>query len=323
MVGRSRDGRLQKIGSRVVSAIGRQEWLDRPSYRLEHLLSFAYNGLGSARNTVTNALHGVWLGHPVHPPLASLTSGALGTTVALDALSLLPGQPATEVRDTARFASRALGLGILASVGSAVTGVTDWQHTHEEDRRVGLVHGLVNLAATALYAQSWWDRRRGRHRRGIALTALGYGITVAGSYLGGALVFESGIGIDQSGERLRTTEWTPVLPASSLNGKPVRVEVDGVGLVVCQTEPGEVSAFGEFCPHLAAPMADGWVDRGRLVCPWHGSWFAAESGEVLRGPAVAPLPCYEARLTNGMVEVRGEQQPAFGGAAGVVKGGAK
>ena len=323
MVGRSRDGRLQKIGSRVVSAIGRQEWLDRPSYRLEHLLSFAYNGLGSARNTVTNALHGVWLGHPVHPPLASLASGALGTTVALDALSLLPGQPATEVRDTARFASRALGLGILASVGSAVTGVTDWQHTHEEDRRVGLVHGLVNLAATALYAQSWWDRRRGRHRRGIALTALGYGITVAGSYLGGALVFESGIGIDQSGERLRTTEWTPVLPASSLNGKPVRVEVDGVGLVVCQTEPGEVSAFGEFCPHLAAPMADGWVDRGRLVCPWHGSWFAAESGEVLRGPAAAPLPCYEARLTNGMVEVRGEQQPAFGGAAGVVKGGAE
>ncbi|WP_369829019.1 DUF2231 domain-containing protein, partial [Mycobacterium sp. E3247] len=181
MAARSLDGRLQKLGSRVVSAIGRQEWLDRPSYRFEHLLSFAFNGLGGARNTVTNALHGVWLGHPVHPPLASLTSGALGTTVALDALSLLPGQPATEVRDASKFASRALGVGILASIGSAVTGVTDWQHTHEADRRVGAVHGLVNLAATALYAQSWWDRRRGRHGRGIALTALGYGITVAGS----------------------------------------------------------------------------------------------------------------------------------------------
>ncbi|UXA08910.1 Rieske 2Fe-2S domain-containing protein [Mycobacterium sp. SMC-2] len=307
MAARALDGRLQKLGTRVVSAIGRQEWLDRPSYRFEHFLSFAYNGLGGARNAVANALHGVWLGHPVHPPLASLTSGALGTTVALDALSLLPGRPASEVRDASTFASRALGVGILASIGSAVTGVTDWQHTHEEDRRVGAVHGLVNLAATALYAQSWWDRRRGRHGRGIALTALGYGITVAGSYLGGALVFESGIGIDQSGARLRTTEWTPVLPASSLNGKPVRVEVDGVGLVVCQTEPGEVAAFGERCPHLAAPMADGWIDRGRLVCPWHGSWFAAESGEVLRGPAAAPLPCYEARLVDGMVEVRAEE----------------
>jgi nitrite reductase/ring-hydroxylating ferredoxin subunit/uncharacterized membrane protein len=310
-------GRSRKFGPTVLSAIGRQEWLDRPSYRLEHLLSFVFNGLGRARNTVTNALHGVWLGHPVHPPLASLTSGALGTTVALDALSLLPGRPAGEVVEAFGFASRALGVGILASIGSAITGATDWQHTHEEDRRVGLVHGVVNLAATALYAQSWWDRRQGRHRRGIALTALGYAITVGGSYLGGALVFESGIGIDQSGRRLRTNEWTPVLEATSLNGKPVRVEVDGVGLVVCQTKPGEVSAFGEFCPHLAAPMADGWVDRGRIVCPWHGSWFAAESGEVLRGPSAAPLPCYEARLVNGMVEVRGEEQPSLGATWGL------
>ncbi|SOX53342.1 DUF2231 domain-containing protein [Mycobacterium ahvazicum] len=302
--------RLRNLGPRALAAIGRQKWLDRPSYRLEHALSFAFNGLGPARNTVTNALHGVWLGHPAHPPLASLTSGALATTVALDALSAVPGRPAHEMTDAARFASRALGVGIAASVGSALTGAADWQHTHEKDRRVGLVHGVVNLVATGLYAQSWWDRRRGRHRRGIALTALGYLITVGGSYLGGALVFESGIGIDQSGRRLSTSEWTPVLEANSLNGKPVRVEVDGVGLVVCQTKPGEVSAYGEFCPHLAAPMADGWVDRGRIVCPWHGSWFAAESGEVLRGPSAAPLPCYEARLANGMVEVRGEAQPS-------------
>jgi nitrite reductase/ring-hydroxylating ferredoxin subunit/uncharacterized membrane protein len=299
---------MQKFGPRLLAAIGRQEWLDRPSYRLEHALSFAYNAMGGARDRVTNALNGVWLGHPVHPPLASLATGALGTTVALDALSLLPGERTSEVVDASGLASRALGVGILASVGAAVTGVTDWQHTHEEDRRVGLVHGLVNSAATALYAMSWWDRHRGRRLRGIALSTLGYGVTVAGSYLGGALVFESGIGIDQSGERLHTTAWTPVLPASSLNGKPVRVEVDGVGLVVCQTKPGEVSAFGEFCPHLAAPMADGWVDRGRLVCPWHGSRFALESGEVLRGPSAAPLPCYEARLVDGMIEVRGDER---------------
>ena len=127
MVVRSRDGGLRKVGPRVLSAIGRQEWLDRPSYRFEHLLSFGYNALGAA-NTVTNALNGVWLGHPVHPPLASLTSGALGTTVALDALSLLPGQPPGEVRDASRFATRALGVGILASVGSAVTASPTGAH---------------------------------------------------------------------------------------------------------------------------------------------------------------------------------------------------
>ena len=156
------------------------------------------------------------------------------------------------------------------------------------------------------------------------LTALGYGITVAGSYLGGALVFESGVGIDQSGARLRTEDSTPVLPASSLNGKQVRVEVDGVGLVVCQTKPGEgrrsVSSARTWRPRW--PTAGSTA--GRIVCPWHGSWFEAESGEVLRGPAAAPLPCYEARLVDGMVEVRGDGQDApFGGAVGIGQGGAR
>jgi nitrite reductase/ring-hydroxylating ferredoxin subunit len=193
-------------------------------------------------------------------------------------------------------------------LGSAVTGVADWQHTHEEDRRIGLVHGLLNGLATGLYIMSWFDRRRGRHRRGIVTSAIGYGITVGASYMGGALVFDSGIGIDQSGARLRTPDWTPVLPVDSLkNGKPQRVEVDGIGLVLCRTgNDGEIAAFGEFCPHLAAPMTDGWVDRGRLVCPWHGSRFDVCSGEVLRGPSAAPLPRYQTRISDGMIELRGD-----------------
>jgi nitrite reductase/ring-hydroxylating ferredoxin subunit/uncharacterized membrane protein len=317
---RSPDRQPQKIGARVLAYIGRQRWLDRPSYRLEHVLSFAYNALGGARDRVTNTLNGVWLGHPVHPPLASLTSGAIGTTVALDAISMLPGRPRSEVLDASRFASRALGLGIVANLGSAVTGVTDWQHTHEEERRIGLVHGVLNVVATALYMVSWWERRRGRHVRGIAVSAIGYGITVGSGYLGGALVFESGIGIDQSGKRLHTPDWTPVLPLDSLHdGKPQRVEVGGVGLVLCRNGDGQVSAFGEFCPHLAAPMADGWIDRGRIVCPWHGSRFDVESGEVLRGPAAAPLPCYQTRINDGMIELRGDGQRALAAAEGVAK----
>jgi hypothetical protein len=155
------ESQLSKRGARLVSFIGRQHWLDRPSYRFEHLVGIAFNSLGRARDRVANALHGVWLGHPVHPPLASLTSGAMGTTVALDALSLLPGRPKSEVVEASRFASRALGLGIMANLGSAVTGVADWQHTHEEDRRIRLVHGIVNSLATGLYIMSWLDRHRG------------------------------------------------------------------------------------------------------------------------------------------------------------------
>lgn len=295
-----------RIGTRALEFIGRQEWLDRPSYRLENVLSFIFNAFGGARNSVTNALNGVWLGHPAHPPLASLASGAIGTTVALDALSALPHRVATERSDAARFAQDALGVGILANLGSAVTGVTDWQHTHEKDRRVGLVHGLLNLLATTLYVASWFDRRRGRHLRGMAVSAIGYGIACGSGYLGGSLVFGSGIGIDQSGRRLQGHDWIPVMAAEELpNGHTQRVEVDGIGLIVCRTDD-TVSTVGELCPHLGAPMADGWLDRGRIVCPWHGSQFDVRSGQVVRGPAAAPLPCYQARLHDGKVELRGE-----------------
>ncbi len=314
-------GRLHNRMDRLLAVIGSQEWLDRPSYRLEHLVAIAFNSLGRSRDRIANALNGVWLGHPVHPPLASLTSGAIGTTVGLDALSLVPRRPKQELADASRFAIRALGLGILANLGSAVTGVADWQHTHEEDRRIGLVHGALNGLATGLFIMSWLDRRRGRHARGIVTTALGYGITMGASYLGGALVFASGIGIDQSGERLRAADWTPVLPVESLkNGKPQRVEVDGVGLVLCRTgNNGEVAAFGEFCPHLAAPMSDGWVDRGRLVCPWHGSRFDLCSGEVLRGPSAAPLPRYQTRINDGMIELRSDDEHSLPAGKGVAK----
>lgn len=298
------ENRFHQTGNRVLLFLGRQEWLDRPSYRLENVLSFVFNAFGGGRDRVANALNGVWLGHPVHPPLASLTSGAIGTTVALDALSLLPGRPETELLDASRFAQRALGVGIAANLASAVTGVADWQHTHEQDRRVGLVHGILNLIATGLYIRSYLDRRRGHHLRGILTSAVGYGITSGSGFLGGALVFGSGIGLDQSGERLHIAEWTPVAPLASLpDGKPERVEVDGVPLVLCR-DGEKVAALGGACPHLAAPMEDGWLDRGRLVCPWHGSQFDTETGAVVRGPAAAPLPCYQTRLRDGMVELR-------------------
>ena len=292
---------VRDAGARFVETLARQTWLDRPSYRLEHALMFVFASFGRQRERVSNALHGTWLGHPLHPALTSVPTGAVATSVALDAASLLPGR-----RGPLRDASRsALAVGIVSSVGAAITGVTDWQHTHEQARRIGLVHGLVNAVATSLYAMSWWDRRRGRHARGMAGSAVGYGLTLGAGYLGGTLVYESGIGVHRSGARLGVDEWTPVLPVSALDGRPERVEVAGVGVVLYRNGD-DVLAVGEHCPHLSAPMADGWIDRGQIVCPWHGSRFACESGMVQRGPATAALPSYPTRVRNGIVEVRGE-----------------
>lgn len=286
----------------MIDGVGRQEWLDRPSYRLEHGLTFVFAALGRHRERVTNALHGTWLGHPLHPALTSLPTGAVATTVAMDAASMVPGR-GLSLRDASRFS---LGIGILGSLGAAATGVTDWQYTHEKSRRIGAVHGVLNAVATALYVMSWRDRRRGRHARGVIGSTLGYGLTLSSGYLGAALVYGSGTGVDQSGARLSVTDWTPAIPLAQLDGRPKRVQVADIGIVVYRSGD-DVFAVGAYCPHLGAPMSDGWVDRAQIVCPWHGSRFECGSGDVLRGPATAALPRYPTRVRHGIVEVRANE----------------
>lgn len=294
------DNQVRSAALAVQRTIGRQEWLDRPTYRLEHALMFLFASMGRYQERISNALHGTWLGHPLHPALTAVPTGAMATTVAMDVASVLPGR-ASGWRDAARFA---LGVGLVGSIGAAATGLTDWQHTHGQSRRIGVVHGLLNSAATGLYAMSWWDRGHGRQVRAMAASALGYGLTLGSSYLGGVLVYGSGTGVDRSGARLIGDQWLPALPVTALDGRPQRVEVAGVGVVLYRND-GQVLAVGEQCPHLGAPMSDSWIDRDRIVCPWHGSRFACASGAVVRGPATAALPKYPVRIRDGVLEVRG------------------
>nr|WP_330359806.1 Rieske 2Fe-2S domain-containing protein [Mycobacteroides abscessus] len=56
-------------------------------------------------------------------------------------------------------------------------------------------------------------------------------------------------------------------------------------------------------------MADGWIDRGRIVCPWHGSQFDTSTGCVVCGPASTPLPCYQTRINNGYIELHTQTTP--------------
>jgi nitrite reductase/ring-hydroxylating ferredoxin subunit len=46
------------------------------------------------------------------------------------------------------------------------------------------------------------------------------------------------------------------------------------------------------CTHAGAPLAEGALENGVLKCPWHGSRFNIETGEVVRGPAKKRLRIY-------------------------------
>ncbi len=69
----------------------------------------------------------------------------------------------------------------------------------------------------------------------------------------------------------------------------------------------EVFAIGAHCSHYHAPLVDGLVLGGEIHCPWHHASFDLATGEVLRAPALDPLPCWTVERRDGKVFVRGER----------------
>lgn len=291
---------VMKAGESAVAGIERQLWLDAPGYTLEHGLALVFTTLGRRGRGLQDLLHGTWLGHPLHPALTDVPLGAWTAAVVLDAADCVWTRP-----DGWRQAAQlAVGIGVLGGAGAALTGLTDWQHTHDAARRSGLVHGLLNSAALGLNILSWRHRRSGRPTRARRASAVGYCLVLASSYLGGHLVFRHRIGVDHSQQAAGPAGFVAVMPEVDLGeDSPRHVDCDGVDMVLIR-HTGRIYALGGQCTHLGAPMSQGWLYRGELVCPWHGSRFNPDSGCAATGPATAPLTRYDVRVAADQVEVR-------------------
>lgn len=56
---------------------------------------------------------------------------------------------------------------------------------------------------------------------------------------------------------------------------------------------GEFSALSPYCTHYGAPLEEGALSEGRIVCPLHHSCFSAKNGDFLEPPAFDSLVAYE------------------------------
>ena len=129
-----------------VDLIARQSRLDPPARWLQETVRQLYKTWGAPGRRAASALHGTRLGHPFHPAATDVAIGAWTAATGLDLLGALAPGPLL-----ARCADAALFIGLAGGVASAASGLTDWQHTSGQPRRVGLVHGLINLSAFALH----------------------------------------------------------------------------------------------------------------------------------------------------------------------------
>lgn len=70
--------------------------------------------------------------------------------------------------------------------------------------------------------------------------------------------------------------WFVLCQSTQLKNKPLQRTLLGQPVVLFRSTNGQASAFIDRCPHRNAPLSSGWVQEGRLVCPYHGWQFNGE-----------------------------------------------
>jgi nitrite reductase/ring-hydroxylating ferredoxin subunit/uncharacterized membrane protein len=263
-------------------------------------------------NLIVELLHGGrWAGHPLHPALSDLPIGLWTSVTVLDAVGRdsVPGRGL----DAAGVLSAA---GILASVATALTGITDWTVSNEEDRRIGLIHGLLNTAALGLQGVSLASRVTGHRGTARVLAAASISVTAGAGYLGGHLVFTKGVMVNRVAWATGPRRWVRALQETDLpDDTPTAVEAEGRQIMLYRHD-GTLYAIDNVCSHAGGLLSRGTVEGLTVTCPLHGARFGLGDGCVSRGPANQPQPVLPTRTRNGWIEVRGSlpapRRPATG-----------
>ncbi len=245
---------------------------------------------------ISTILSGTILGHPLHPALTDLPIGFWTSAMALD---MCGGE------SSRRGAKTLIGMGVLSSIPTALTGMSDWSDTSETRKRIGAVHGLLNGGAVALYSLSWFARRRNQRTTGLALSLLGAVVVSGAAALGGHLVYRKGVGVDvNSSYDDYVSEWKSATEHSLPNVPALLLRTEDAE-VLSIDKPGELcGGIGARCSHRGGPLAEGRFTNGCVTCPWHGAIFRLSDGTVVSGPATAPQPQYEVRRSSGDTELR-------------------
>lgn len=87
-----------------------------------------------------------------------------------------------------------------------------------------------------------------------------------------------------------TNCWYAVAPSAAVKpGKPYKREMLGKQVVVFRDSQGKVQCLDNICPHRAAPLDQGWLDKvdghDCVVCPYH-AWAFSGDGRLRDVPAL-------------------------------------
>ena len=92
------------------------------------------------------------------------------------------------------------------------------------------------------------------------------------------------------------------------NDRAERVVVNDEKILLVR-DGDTVHAYSADCPHAGAPLEEGALCHGRIICPWHKGTFDVATGNVLEPPALVALDRYPVVVTGDDVMVTPEKLP--------------
>jgi nitrite reductase/ring-hydroxylating ferredoxin subunit/uncharacterized membrane protein len=282
-------------------------WLDGVGNVFGAIVNGVYKIPGT--HALKDMLHGTWpLNHPLHPAITDATVGGYTAMVVVDVIYLFTREPGL-----LRAADALLVFSFLTSLVSILSGLTDWNDTYAEERRNGMLHGLIMVTATVLFIVSLAIRVAGplsQREVAIAISFVGWIVMTAAAYLGGEMVFGYGTQVNRQAWSDVEAKWQKLdVAANGLEDRKPVVGKSGEGVDIMVTKlDGEIYAIANVCTHAGGPLNEGTfvgADRCEIQCPWHGSRFCVKDGAAHGGPATFDEPAFETRVSaQGFVEVR-------------------
>ena len=235
-------------------------------------------------------LHGKWLGHSLHAALTDVPVGVFTLAIIFDALNFRAA------------ADLAIAFGILAALAAAVSGLADYSDTDGKPRMVATVHATLNTLALVAYVVSLVMRvgnPDGDRLAAIIIALVGYGLLIAGAWVGGEIVFALGNMVNRHAWRFSgTPNWIKLDVSDVPEGVPTQAKAGAQSLVLVR-EGSTVYALHDVCAHAGGPLSKGRLVEGCIECPWHFSRYRLNDGRRVQGPTTFDQPRYEVRAADG------------------------
>jgi nitrite reductase/ring-hydroxylating ferredoxin subunit/uncharacterized membrane protein len=285
----------------VDAFVRRLDWLDGLADPIQKVVGWCYATLGGPGRLLKDLVHGTKpLGHPLHPALTDIPLGAWTAMVAADLLATVTRTIPPVAGDVA------LGVGVAGALAAAVAGYTDFHDTYGQERRVGLLHGLLMTLVLVIMAVSLAMRigAPGSRTLAVLVSTVGWLLAVLGGYLGGHLIFRYGTMVNRNAFIEFPGSFVSVGSSTDFTeGQMRKVELDA-GPVLVLRRAGKLFAISNVCSHAGGPLDEGKMEGNTVICPWHGSRFCVLDGSVEGGPATFNQPAFTVCERHGKVEVK-------------------